>query len=104
VHATLDLMMDGAIGLWHLANRDAVTWADFARQAADLAGLPATLVEGRSTASLEQRAPRPRFSALASERGWIMPALANAVERFLEQRERTLERTAAGQPLERGGM
>jgi dTDP-4-dehydrorhamnose reductase len=104
VHATLDLMMDGAIGLWHLANRDAVTWADFARQAADLAGLPATLVEGRSTASLEQRAPRPRFSALASERGWIMPALANAVERFLEQRERVLERTAAGQPLERGGM
>jgi dTDP-4-dehydrorhamnose reductase len=104
VHATLDLMMDGAIGLWHLANRDAVTWADFARQAADLAGLPATLVEGRSTASLEQRAPRPRFSALASERGWIMPALANAVERFLEQREQALERTAAGQPLERGGM
>ena len=73
VHATLDLMMDGAIGLWHLANRDAVTWADFARQAAHLAGLPATLVEGRSTASLEQR-------------------------------ERALERTAAGQPLERGGM
>jgi hypothetical protein len=33
-----------------------------------------------------------------------MPALANAVERFLEQRERALERTAAGQPLERGGM
>jgi dTDP-4-dehydrorhamnose reductase len=92
-------MTDGAVGLWHLANRDAVTWADFARQAANLAGLPANLIEGRSTASLAQRAARPRFSALASERGWIMPPLANAVERFLEQREQMLERPAAGQPL-----
>ena len=71
-------------------------------------GIEATAGRGLPTAiasvSLEQRAVRPRFSALASERGWIMPALANAVERFLEQRERVLERTAAGQPLERGGM
>jgi hypothetical protein len=43
-------------------------------------------------------------SSRTSERGWIVPALANAVERFLEHRERVLERTAAGQPLERGGM
>jgi dTDP-4-dehydrorhamnose reductase len=106
VHATLDLLIDGAVGVWHLANRDAVTWAGFARQAAQLAGLPVDLVQGRSTSSLELRAARPRFSALASERGWIMPTLADAVERFLHHRERVLERTAsvAAQPQERGGM
>jgi dTDP-4-dehydrorhamnose reductase len=94
VHATLDLLIDGAVGVWHLANRDAVTWAAFAQQAAHLAGVPADLVQGRPAGSLGQRAVRPRFSALASERGWIMPTLADAVERFLDHRERVLERTA----------
>ena len=94
VHATLDLLIDGAVGVWHLANRDAVTWAAFAQQAAHLAGVPADLVQGRPTGSLGQRAVRPSFSALASERGWIMPTLADAVERFLDHRERVVERTA----------
>jgi len=88
VHATLDLLIDGVVGVWHLANRGAVTWADLAREAARLAGLPADLVHGCSTASLGHRAPRPACSALESERGWIMPRLEDALQRFIDERQR----------------
>jgi dTDP-4-dehydrorhamnose reductase len=106
VHATLDLLIDGAFGVWHLANREAVTWAAFARHAAHLAGVPADLVQGCPTDSLDQRAVRPRFTALASERGWIMPSLADALERFVHHRERVLAQTApaAAHPKDRGWM
>jgi dTDP-4-dehydrorhamnose reductase len=34
VHASLDLLIDGEKGLWHLANNGALTWADLARETA----------------------------------------------------------------------
>jgi dTDP-4-dehydrorhamnose reductase len=71
----LDLLVDGATGLWHVANRGAVTWAELAARAVHAAGLPADLIEPRSTEALKLRARRPRFSALASEHHRLMPEL-----------------------------
>src|SRR5919112_1669357 len=68
-HACLDLLIDGEGGVWHLANAGAVTWADFARRAARLAGLDESLVAGRPTRELNLAAPRPAYSALGSGRG-----------------------------------
>lgn len=31
VHTSLDLLIDGENGLWHLANKGAIAWADLAR-------------------------------------------------------------------------
>ena len=46
-HAGLDLLIDGAAGVWHLANAGAVTWPELARRAARRAGLDASAVAGR---------------------------------------------------------
>jgi dTDP-4-dehydrorhamnose reductase len=86
VHATLDLLIDGERGVWHLANRGAVTWADLARLAARCAGVPAGVVIGRPTRELGLAAPRPRYSALGSERGPVLPTLDDALTRYLRHR------------------
>ena len=86
VHASLDLLVDGEAGIWHLANRGETTWSNLALRAAELAGISSGRVEGRSTASLGQPASRPRYSALTSERAWIMPELDDALRRFIEAR------------------
>ncbi|WP_102127563.1 family 1 glycosylhydrolase [Deinococcus planocerae] len=81
-HGVLDLLIDGAGGLWHLANAGAVSWAEFARMIARACGLDPLLVEEVPGSALGLPAPRPASSALASERGWLMPDLAPALARW----------------------
>lgn len=83
VESTLDLMVDGEHGLWHLANRGAVSWARFAQMAAEAAGLPTTGVWARPAQELGQRALRPVFSALGSLHGQVMPGLEFGLERYV---------------------
>jgi len=86
--ASLDLLIDGERGIWHLANAGALSWAEFARKGAVAAGLNPELVidqVGNSSAC----APRPRYSALTSERGNLMPSFENALERYIAARPRT---------------
>ena len=82
----LDLLIDGERGLWHLSNQGALTWAELARRAASLAGLDADLVEARPSSCLGLIAARPRFSALASERGLLLPPLESALQRYVRER------------------
>jgi dTDP-4-dehydrorhamnose reductase len=82
VDATLDLLVDGAAGIWHLANHGEATWAELARRAAVAAGLDAALVEGRRLRDFDLPAARPRYSALRSERGTLLPPLEDALHRF----------------------
>jgi dTDP-4-dehydrorhamnose reductase len=86
VHASLDLLIDGERGIWHLANDGAVTWADLARLAAQQAGLDPSLVNACPGSELCRSAPRPRYSALSSERGRLMPPLDDAVRRYIAAR------------------
>jgi dTDP-4-dehydrorhamnose reductase len=82
VHSTLDLLIDGERGIWHLANAGALTWFDFACAAAEAGGRPTDLIERAPTAAVWAPAARPRFSALASARGAIMPPLPVALAAF----------------------
>lgn len=82
VNATLDLLMDGARGIWHLANAGAVTWFDFAREAARLSGRPTEGIHAMPTVDVWGPAARPAYSALGSSRGAIMPPLADALSAF----------------------
>lgn len=75
VGAALDLLVDEERGVWHLANDGACTWAELARRAAIVAQLDATLVRACRAVDLGLRAPRPRYSALRSERQQGMPSL-----------------------------
>ena len=82
VNATLDLLIDGARGIWHLANRGAVTWYEFACEAARVSGRPIEAIHASPTADVWGPAVRPAFSALGSSRGLIMPPLADALAAF----------------------
>ncbi|MDQ1524272.1 MAG: dTDP-4-dehydrorhamnose reductase [Pyrinomonadaceae bacterium] len=87
VNASLDLLMDGERGVWHLANEGALDWAELARTAARRAGLDANLVEARPTHFMQLAASRPSYSVLASERGQLLPSLEDALARYLNERE-----------------
>jgi dTDP-4-dehydrorhamnose reductase len=82
VDAALDLLIDGEVGLWHLANQGETTWAAFAADVARACGLDAGAVRGVPWRTLGYRARRPASVALASERGALMPPLADAIARF----------------------
>ena len=84
VDATLDLLIDGEAGVWHLASGGAVSWAALARRAAEAMELDDVVVVPRTAASLGWIATRPPYSALASERGWIMPPLDDALARYTD--------------------
>ncbi|MDB5743378.1 MAG: family oxidoreductase [Polaromonas sp.] len=77
VHATLDLMIDGAAGIWHLANRGHVSWHGFAVMLAEAAGLDAGAV------AVADAGARPAVTVLTSERGIVMPTLAHGIHRYL---------------------
>jgi len=83
VNATLDLLIDGESGIWHLANTGALSWFDFARLIAEESGYDAARVEAQPTRSFGFDARRPSYSALGSERGTLLPPLEDAVKRFV---------------------
>lgn len=84
VRRSLELLLGGAHGLGHLSSGDPLSWAAFARRIATQAGLPATRIDAVPHARLAMTAPRPRYTALISERGWSLPSLQNALPRWLE--------------------
>lgn len=86
VESTLDLLIDGESGIWHLANAGEVTWAELAGKAAEILRLRTSLIEPVSTASLNLPAPRPLYGVLASERASLMPPLEDALLRYAQER------------------
>ncbi|MGZ8312308.1 MAG: family 1 glycosylhydrolase [Allosphingosinicella sp.] len=77
-HAVLDLLIDGETGIWHLANQSEVSWHGFARMIAEGAGLDSRMIHDEG-----QAARGTRSTALESERGSVMRALAPAVDAYL---------------------
>ena len=97
VEAALDLLIDGATGLWHLSNGDAVSWADFARRIATCSGFDADRIEAVVGPLPEWQAARPRAVGLATERGAPLGSLDVAIQCFV--RERSALRASAQRPL-----
>lgn len=92
VDACLDLLIDGERGIWHLATPGAVTWAELARRAAALAGVDASRLQARPSHTLGLVAPRPLYTVLASERGWPLPPLEDALARYVREHPAAAER------------
>lgn len=100
VHTTLDLLIDGERGVWHLANVGALTWVELARLAAKQAGLDAARIEQCKRADIGWVAPRPNWSVLGSERGTLLPDVDDAMARYARSRAwervaRTISRTGS---------
>lgn len=97
VNVALDLLVDRERGIWHLTNGEAVSWADLARQACAAAGVDASRLEVVTADQCGHVAPRPAYSALASERAQLLPKLDDALRRYVEaMRERTPGMRAIG--------
>jgi dTDP-4-dehydrorhamnose reductase len=82
-NVALDLLIDEASGLWHLANEGAVTWADFAQRAARHAGLSTDCIEPCTFDAFRLPATRPRYSVLGSAHGRLLPDLDDSLARFV---------------------
>jgi dTDP-4-dehydrorhamnose reductase len=87
VNATLDLLIDGEEGVWHLANSGAVTWAELARRIALCAGLDQNYIGSCTNESFGLAASRPAFSALSSERASLMRPLEEALVTYFAERQ-----------------
>jgi dTDP-4-dehydrorhamnose reductase len=89
VQAALDLLVDRERGLWHVANEGALTWSELGMRAATLAGISIEgLLRAQPASELDLDARRPVYSALASERGRIMPSIDDALARYMTERSR----------------
>jgi dTDP-4-dehydrorhamnose reductase len=82
VRTTLDLMIDGETGLWHLVSGGALSWAAFGKAVARAGGLDEGMVEAVPASAMGWTARRPAQAALASTRCGVMPSLGDAIRRF----------------------
>jgi dTDP-4-dehydrorhamnose reductase len=74
-HATLDLLIDGETGIWHLANQGKLSWHEFAQTVAEGAGYdPARIVPVDGDRSNR---------ALTSRRGLLLRPIGEAIDDFL---------------------
>jgi dTDP-4-dehydrorhamnose reductase len=78
VHAALDLLIDGERGIWHLANQGELTWADLVDRIAGTMSVICPPSTRSSVASVD--------TALTSLRGFMMPAVESAIDRFTRDR------------------
>lgn len=85
VNACLDLLIDGETGVWHLANRGALTWSELARQVALADGFDPNLVDERSASECKYVAARPTYSVLGSVHGALLPSLDDALGRYFDE-------------------
>ena len=75
-HATLDLLIDGETGLWHLVNDGELSWHEFARRVAEVAGYDQSLV-------VAEDGPEELSTALTSTRGMMLRSFDSALQDFL---------------------
>ncbi len=85
VNASLDLLLDGETGLWHLANPGGLTWSRFGQEVADRLGLDGRLLHAAPARRLGLAARRPARVVLGSRRGLMLPPLEDALERFCSE-------------------
>jgi dTDP-4-dehydrorhamnose reductase len=85
-HATLDLLIDGETGLWHLANDGELSWYEFALRVAQGSGYDPELV-------VAEEGPEALSTALTSRRGMMLRSFDSALEDFL--RSVTIEEETA---------
>jgi dTDP-4-dehydrorhamnose reductase len=84
VDASLDLLIDRAAGLWHLANQGVTSWAQLALTAAALAEISTHTLKPVGCQSLQLPARRPPYSVLTSERGLVLPTLSHALRAYVD--------------------
>ncbi len=78
VHATLDLLLDGETGVWHLTNQGAVSWYDLAQDVADRARVSKQQIRVSSGSVRTD-------TSLSSHKGLLLRPLEQAMDDFVGQ-------------------
>jgi dTDP-4-dehydrorhamnose reductase len=102
VHASLDLLIDGAIGIWHLASQGSVSWAELALKVGRMANVSTASLSYSRNCRGTFSAPRPRYSVLGSERASLMPSLEDALARYLSHPDLLWRKTRPSLDAEEG--
>lgn len=97
VNTTLDLLLDGEKGIWHLSNQGELSWTDFANEIADRFGLHRKYIQSVRNEDLGLPAKRPLYSVLSSSRGILLPPLDNALRRYTAERWGWLQKEKSNQ-------
>jgi dTDP-4-dehydrorhamnose reductase len=85
VNSSLDLLIDKATGVWHLANKGVMSWADLGREAALRAGIDIKLVRKWYRKQLRAAIGKALISnILGSCKIQSMPELSNALDRYFQ--------------------
>lgn len=87
VNITLDLLLDNESGIWNISNKGALSWALLAREAAQRAGFSTNKLEQVPLSDMGYVATRPYYSVLKSEKGFELPSVDHALERFFYEQE-----------------
>ena len=81
------LLIDEANGIWNSSNEGAETWSSLANEIAARSGQQTHRLKPLPAYQLNLKAARPAYSVLAPEKGFKIPSLNNALERFFKEQE-----------------
>lgn len=87
VHTTLDLLIDEANGIWNISNSGEISWYLLAKEVAQIGGYSPALFQPLPVTEMGWKASRPNYSVLTTERGFKLPSLDNALDRFFAEQE-----------------
>ncbi len=87
VHTSLDLLIDEASGIWNISNKGSISWAMLAEEVAKRSGYNSKYFKPVLLKEMNFLASRPEYSVLTTEKGFDMPSLDNALERFFKEQE-----------------
>jgi dTDP-4-dehydrorhamnose reductase len=87
VNTSLDLLVDEANGIWNISNKGSISWAMLASEVAKRSGYDARNFKPVTLEEMNFKASRPAYSVLTTEKGFEMPGLENALDRFFIEQE-----------------
>jgi dTDP-4-dehydrorhamnose reductase len=87
VNTTLDLLVDEESGIWNISNKGSISWAMLAYEIAKRGGYDPKNFKAVTLPEMKFVASRPAYSALTTEKGFELPGLHNALDRFFKEQE-----------------
>jgi len=87
VNTSLDLLIDEAHGIWNISNRGSISWAMLATEVAKRSRYDPRNFKAVTLSEMDFIASRPNYSVLTTEKGFELPNLDNALDRFFKEQE-----------------
>jgi len=87
VDTSLDLLLDEVNGIWNICNKGSISWAMLATEVANRSGYNPKNFKAVTLPEMNFIASRPNYSVLTTEKGFELPNLDNALERFFREQE-----------------